>query len=434
MRRPEKPPVSFANLGRVVYDIIDNKEVLSKLNQIEKDYPYWEEFRNRVKDISIEPDTLWKYIINFPRSFAITNIKLDDLPSYKFKYNITPDILKRLHKFDISLGGLFEGSSLIAPGDRNKFLVSSLMDEAIASAQLDGAILPYEEAKEMLLTERKPRDNSEAMAVGNFHAMKRVIELKEMQMSPELILELYGILIQHDPKRSKTALGFRDTDDMKIGDINTGDIYYTVPGFEIVEKAINEICHFANNNETEEFIHPIIKAAIIHYLILYTCPFNEANNRLARVVFYWYLVTHRYWLVEYLSISKAIQKAEENYMRQYLYSNYDDNDLTYFIKYYLKTLQTALEGLKDHIKLKMDEKNKLYHLFRSENINERQADIIKELISDSHKTFTIKEVENKYGTVYQTARTDLLYLVKEGYLEQKETGKKMVFFRSANFE
>nr|MCU0339266.1 hypothetical protein [Spirosomataceae bacterium] len=68
------------------------------------------------------------------------------------------------------------------------------------------------------------------------------------------------------------------------------------------------------------------------------------------------------------------------------------------------------------------------------NFNERQADLIGTLITDSQRVLTIKEVEIKYDIVYQTARLDLLGLEKMGYLKSKNVGKKLVFYVVDDFD
>jgi Fic family protein len=47
---------------------------------------------------------------------------------------------------------------------------------------------------------------------------------------------------------------------------------------------------------------------------------------------------------------------------------------------------------------------------------------------------TIKGVQNQFGVVYQTARTDLMGLQELGFLTEKKMGKKLLFYRVDDFE
>ena len=135
-----------------------------------------------------------------------------------------------------------------------------------------------------------------------------------------------------------------------------------------------------------------------------------------------------------MSISRIILKSPSQYAKAYLYSEYDENDLTYFIDFNLKSMDLALKSLKEYIQRKISEKKQLFKLIKNEDFNERQAEIIKDTINNDEQTLTINEIQNKFGIVYQTARTDLLKLVEMGYLENKSIGKKLIFYKSEAFD
>jgi Fic family protein len=214
---------------------------------------------------------------------------------------------------------------------------------------------------------------------------------------------------------------------------STGEVFYIPPAFDKLDQLMGSFCTFANH-ESIEFIHPIVKGILLHFFIGYIHPFVDGNGRTARAVFYWYLISRGYWLVEYMSISKVIIKAPAQYAKSYLHCEYDENDLTYFIDYNLKSMDLALNSLQSYIQRKIMEKQNLFYLIQNENVNERQAEILKSLIVDNQKGFTIKEVQNKFSVVYQTARTDLIGLRILGYMKERKFGKKLIFFKSENFE
>jgi Fic family protein len=172
----------------------------------------------------------------------------------------------------------------------------------------------------------------------------------------------------------------------------------------------------------------------LHFLIGYIHPFVDGNGRTARAIFYWFLISKGYWLVEYMSISKVIIKAPAQYAKSYLHCEYDENDLTYFIDYNLKCMDLALNSLQSYIKRKLMEKENLFHLIKNENVNERQAELLRGMIIDNKKGYTIKEVQTRFGVAYQTARTDLLGLQSLGYIEERKFGIKLIFFKTDDFE
>jgi Fic family protein len=440
MKHPELPPDKMLlfkeESGNEIMAIMQSPEVNKRLQEIDNGYPYWDKFKQKVKlkgkVLNYKAELLWSYN-KILRDRSISKIRIDEFPGFEFKYNTTNNILKLLHKFDMHLGGVLEGRAIIPPDDRNRYLISSIMEEAIASSQLEGAATTREIAKQMLRTNRKPNTIDEKMILNNYLTIKKVLDIKDVPFSKELILEIHSIVSKDTLKNSANEGRFRGNNDVNVVDDITGEIFYTPPDFEGIEQLMTSFCKFANHNEIN-FIHPIIKGIILHFLIGYIHPFVDGNGRTARAIFYWYLISKGYWLVEYMSISKIIIKAPAQYAKAYLHCEYDENDLTYFIDYNLKCMDFALENLQSYIQRKVMEKQNLFYLIKNENVNERQAELLRGMIIDNKKGYIIKEVQIKFGISYQTARTDLMGLQELEYLEERKFGVKLIFFKSDDFE
>jgi Fic family protein len=435
MKKPESPPAPNGLLPATddLINILENKELLEKLSEIEEDYPYWESFKYKAKALNFDTVKLWGYV-KFRRRSSLNPFHISTEKGFSFQYSTTGKILKLLHEFDLNLGGVLEGGSIIPNEDKNKFLMSSIMEEAIASSQLEGAVTTREVAKEMLRTQRRPRDLSEKMILNNYLTIKRITELKNKELSKDLILEIHSLISKGTLKNENNEGAFRKNNNIKVADEISGEIFYDPPDYKLLDGLINSLCEFANCKTDKYFIHPIVRAITIHFLIGYIHPFVDGNGRTARAIFYWFLISRGYWLMEYLSVSRIILKSPNQYAKAYLFTEYDDNDLTYFINFNLKSMDLALKSLKEYIQRKIKEKKQLFNIVKNENINERQAEILKDLIYDSQKTISIKQVKAKFNVVYQTARTDVFGLVELGYLKERLVGNKFIFFRSDNFD
>jgi len=187
--------------------------------------------------------------------------------------------------------------------------------------------------------------------------------------------------------------------------------------------------------DEDTFVHPIVKACIIHFILAYIHPFVDGNGRTARALFYWYVMRRGYWLIEYLSISGIIYKTKRGYERAFLYTEYDDNDLTYFILYHLRTIRQALERLKDYLRRKATENNDAHRLMSVGNMNSRQAQMVQILREKPDMMFTVREIEQRFAVTNATARTDLKGLVERGFLVEVAMNKvKRGYVRSADFE
>ena len=165
----------------------------------------------------------------------------------------------------------------------------------------------------------------------------------------------------------------------------------------------------------------------------YIHPFNDGNGRTARSIFYWYILSQGYWLFEYMSLSRRIIRSRKEYDLAYLYTEYDELDLTYFIKYNFKCIEESLNDLMEYIQEKQVEQKRIKRIIHdNRDLNLRQAMILEDFIRNSHKQFTLAEISETYSVVYQTARTDLLLLEKKGFVNKNTSGRTFVFSYNGN--
>ncbi len=123
------------------------------------------------------------------------------------------------------------------------------------------------------------------------------------------------------------------------------------------------------------------------------------------------------------------------YYRAFQYTEADENDLTYFVIYQVKTLRKAYEELKKYIDRKNTEKKQLVSFQRIEGISLRQAQIIKLIQEDADRILNVKEIENRFGVSNQTARNDLQQLVDMEFLEKVSVNRKeQRFVKSRQFD
>jgi Fic family protein len=309
------------------------------------------------------------------------------------------------------------------------------MEEAIASSQIEGAITTRKKAKEMLRKNINPRNKSEQMIVNNYVSIQKILEWKNEDLTKEKLLELHRMVSNRTLDNDDDEGKFRDDNEVKVIDAIDGEVVHYPPDFSEMDRLVKELCIFFNSDKKGVFIHPIIKGCIIHFMIGFIHPFVDGNGRTARALFYWYLLKKGYWLTEYLSISRMILKSKDQYAKAYIYTETDDNDLTYFINYQLRTMKLAFESLREYIQRKIEEKREITDFIKIDKINERQALILKWVYEESSLLLSVKEIETRFSVSNQTARTDLQGLVDLGYLEPVKLNKKtQAFGKSEKFD
>ncbi len=441
MKIPEDPPnVKNINSNKQKRELLSeyllNKEFLNFVEKVNDKYLYWDEIKYQNIPKRIDLEIAW-LAIRFIRNFELKNIKISKTKNFTFKYTVLDKIQKKLHEFDLNLAGPLEDKSILPKEERAKSLISSTMEEAIASSILEGALTTRKDAKEMLRKGKTPKTIHEKMVLNNYETMKYVLNLRNTELSPDIISTIHKKMTHGTLEDQKYEGKFRDSNEFKLMDGLTGEIGYTPPDFKLLPELINDYCKFANNDSNGNFIHPIIKACILHFLMGYIHPFADGNGRTARSIFYWYVLSKGYWLFEYLSISRKIKDSPAQYARAYLHTEKDHNDLTYFINYHIKIIDEALDDLKSYMKKQISEKERITKIIQLKGyeLNTRQMEVIKRINKHPNESITINEIMRMFDVVYETARSDLLDLAKKGFLEKAVIGKKkLLFVKSDEFE
>ena len=339
---------------------------------------------------------------------------------------------QELHKIDLGTGGLVSVPSvpepIVNPQTRDRYLVRSLMEEAITSSQLEGAATTREVAKNMIRTGRPPRDTSEQMILNNYLTMQRIRELKSSALSPELVLEIHR-LITADTLEEPTAVGrFRRPDEPCVVGDDFGQVFHDPPPASELAERMNAMCAFANGETQAHFIHPAVRAIILHFWLAYDHPFVDGNGRTARALFYWSMLRSGYWIFEFISISTILRKAPVQYGRSFLYTETDDNDLTYFLVAQTEVISQAISELHRYIERKAAQLRQAEQDIQALALfNHRQVALIRHALSNPGQRYTIASHQQSHIVAYQTARTDLLDLVERGVLEMVKKGRPMIF-------
>ncbi len=403
-------------------------------------YYHWDKLRH----LKLPPHNLnheeWWLAIKFVRKALYKNIPHSDKDNIPFVY-AEPDVVRRLlHEVDIHGGGELKASDQVAnPNTRDTYLINSLIEESITSSQLEGAVTTRKVAKEMLREKRKPRDRSETMIVNNYNAMEFINEIADEDLTPELVYELHTRLTVNTLDNPNAVGKLRTTDDIYVGDQRDATIIHEPPKATELAERLQKLCDFANMTQPSFFLHPLIRAIILHFLLAYDHPFEDGNGRTARALFYWSMLKQGYWTMEFISISRILKAAPAKYIRSYLYTETDANDVTYFIVYQLEVINRAINDLLNYLKRKANEIKTVEQIIKKSPdlqklLNYRQIALINRALKKPESIFYVESHRGAHNVTYDTARTDLLKLVELGLLEKTKMGRAFVFSSVTNLK
>ncbi len=397
-------------------------------------YFHWDELRHRTPPEGLSHEAWWA-ATKIARHGLLRALPFQDKHKRKVLFGMPDPVLCTLHEIDRCVGGAVTMDKPIVSGeDRDRYLVSSLIEEAITSSQLEGATTTREEAKAMLRSGRKPRDRSERMIVNNFRVMEHIRELRDEPLTPKAVLTMHRIVSEgtlDDPGAAGRLR--RAAEKISVMDAQPSVVLHEPPPAAGLPQRLERLCAFANETDGEPFVHPVIRAILLHYMLGYDHPFVDGNGRTARVLFYWSLARSGYWLMEYVSISRILRQAPAQYVRAYLHSETDDNDTTYFILHQLSVIEHAIEALYEYLARKTTEQRSAERLLRhapglADQINHRQMSLLTHALKHSGHGYTVESHRRSHRVTLQTARTDLLALAKLRLLEAGKRGRALVFY------
>jgi Fic family protein len=350
-----------------------------------------------------------------------------------FVYGLPDSVLRSLHRIDQRCAGEVAMDEVVTSDAqaRERYLVNSLTEEAIRSSQLEGATTSRQTAKELLRSGREPRDRSERMILNNYRALQYMRGELGDTLTPEGVLELHRILTEGtlDDPNAAGRLQTIYEDRVAVFDRDGGRIVHRPPHSDSLPERIRALCDFANENEeSQPFIHPVIRAILLHFWLAYDHPFADGNGRTARILFFWLMRKRRYWLVEYLPISRILQQAPAQYGKAFLETETDEGDTTYFLIHQLQVIERAIDELHAYLARKAGEISEIETMLHgSRGFNHRQLAVLSDALRHPYRAYALGAHAEANRVTHETARTDLSGLVDHHLLVRRRIGREYRF-------
>lgn len=336
-----------------------------------------------------------------------------------FWYFPSDSIHKKLHEIEelgkelynkIESHGTFKGD----------FLQNAAVEEAITSAIYEGASSTRSEAKALIASNKAPKNEHEWMLFNNYKAMKWIKENNTVAISSDVILRIHEIVSQ----------GALEEDGVDFSGKFRNDVVYVTSLTETVHEGV----HHAKLKEALEeaialtinhprYLHPLVKAILLHYFIAYIHPFFDGNGRTARTLFYFQAMKDKLDFVELLSISASLKDYGKRYEKSFILVQKHDLDMSYFIDFCLTSLIQALRRVEKKVEYLIDIAN-VKELLK---INSNQVALLQRTALNKHRSITIESYGESIGKSREVARRDLKDLFEKGFLKEESIGRKFVY-------
>ena len=196
---------------------IDKSEVLNKATKDESfditnyikevnepRYLYWDEVKYKPTPKNLNSIEYWFLVKQLRKLLSTpTPIKAENGNFFKWVRLTYTD--EYLHEIDMHTGGqIFATYEILSQDIKQKFLSRGVIEEAIASSQLEGAHTTRAVAKKMILEKRKPRNESEKMIMNNYITMSSLEEdFKNEELSEKTLFDLHAMITKDTLSRDK---------------------------------------------------------------------------------------------------------------------------------------------------------------------------------------------------------------------------------------
>ena len=427
MRIPQRPP-TFAKLIQTnegkLPAIFAELVTWSKKDR----YLHWNDLRRRPAPQGFSHEEWWLGL-KFHRKGQMRFIPLRDKSGQFFGFGQPDALTELLHHIDRGLGMAMGLPEALTQGDnRDRYIINTLIEESITSSQLEGAVTTRQVAAEMLRTGRKPRDTHERMVLNNYLTMQRIRDLRAQDLTPDLVLELHRRVTDGTMDNPDASGRLRRADENVRVEDNEGTVFHEPPPAAELSARLEAMCAFANGTTPDFFVHPVIRAILLHFWLAYDHPFVDGNGRTARALFYWCMLRRDYPLFEFISISQILLRAPGQYAEAFLHTETDDNDLTYFLLHQAGVVKKAVASLQDYLVQKRSELTQASDALRGvAGLNHRQQALIVHALREPHTRYIITGHQRSHGVSHQTAANDFHDLVARGLLVMLPGGRPRIF-------
>ncbi len=306
----------------------------------------------------------------------------------------------------------------------NSILVPMLhKKEAISSMYIEGTQTTI---SDILENEVSPKSENEKMGIEVSNHTKALLNgveyLRVESFSHSFIQKTHEIMMTHIiSKECENTLGKYKKVDNRIVN-SAGTVVFTPPTHTETKKYMDELISYMN--DTDDGIHPLIKAAIIHSQFESIHPFSDGNGRVGRILVSLYLYKAGVINFPFFYISEAISQDKSVYYN--MLTNSRTSSFSEWIKYFLNKIIVQTKKLTGYI----DSLETLYNKTKNtvqKSINSPKFDkIIEQLFT--HPVLTAETLSDKLSVSRGQAIRYLNILESEHILFGNDRKRNRLFF------
>lgn len=353
-------------------------------------------------------------------------------------FNITTNLLTYISRIEAAKA-LIDHAPLV-PSWEAKFRDDALTRTVHFGTKIEGNDLTKEQAQQVV----RMNDGDSRSVMQKTGIMARDRDIQEVINYRNVINWIDGQQILHDPKvlnvdTLKTLHSLtmnRLLEEKEVGEFrqkqvivrsaSDGKVAFRPPISAEIPYLIDDLFAWLHSSAATN-LHPIFRAAIMHYQLVFIHPFIEGNGRTARAMATLVLYVNEYDFKRFFSIEQYFDSDVEKYYQALLSVQQNQNqDMTYWLEYFCYGLALETDKIKNQVlKLSKDLRLK-QELGQQVALSERQI-LLLELLQNQGE-MTSQDAQAILPNVsVDTILRDIKDLIAKGVIEKYGVTKGVTY-------
>lgn len=348
---------------------------------------------------------------------------------YAPKFLITNKILRNIGATEAAKE-VVDNAPLV-PDYEREFQTDAMVRTVYHGTHIEGNDLSMIQTKQVLEGEAVVAAASDVQEVINYRKVVEIInDLGQKRGGYDVgsLQEIHWATVYNLVPADKAGV-FRSTQ-VVIKEEGTGNVIFTPPQAAHVPILIAEFVNWLNSPDSLE-IHPVIRAAIAHYVLVTIHPFIEGNGRSTRAYANLIMMREGYDLKRFFAIEEHFDRDLDRYYDAFFSvdtqgGSISDRDLTSWIEYFTEVVAAELTKIKEKVrKISIDTRLRV-KIGEQVALSARQMKLI-EYVSENGKV-GMKDLKDLMPMISEdTVLRDLKDLMKKGILEKEGSTKASAY-------
>ncbi|HEX9817545.1 MAG TPA: Fic family protein [Patescibacteria group bacterium] len=297
-------------------------------------------------------------------------------------------------------------------------------DQADKVVQLKGVSNLKEVSEKTGVTARE-RDIQEVINYRN--VLLWIDQQKALERRPDISLQTLRTLHSLTMKGllDEKLIGHFRQKQVVVQGVEGSEVVFRPPVSVEVPFLVDELFAWINSAPAQQ-LHPVFRAAIVHYQLAYIHPYVEGNGRTARALATLLMYLLGYDFKRFFSLEQYFDNDVDRYYKALLSVQQQGGDVTFWLEYFCYGLAVEIDKVKFQVqKLSKDLKMKK-ELGRQVALSERQI-ILLELLQNQGEITSDDAQETLPNVSVDTILRDVRDLIQKGVVKKHGVTKGVTY-------